>query len=159
MKRIFTTLFAISISLTAFAQSELVGTWSFQEQESISGKLYINGSPKSVKITAAGNNLSFEKVTAGPDGQDYKVAEIVSLDGKPLEVITASKRKKVITLKKDGNSYSEASILYNAADTSKIDHKTTDTWSVVNGQLILDRKDENMVNGEVWESKATYSKQ
>jgi mannose-6-phosphate isomerase-like protein (cupin superfamily) len=80
-------------------------------------------------------------------------------DGKAFEMTTSSKRKKIVTIKKEGNTYIESALYYSAADNTKMDHKTTDTWSVENGQLILDRKDENLDNGETWESKATYEKQ
>lgn len=159
MKKIFISLTAIVISANAFAQTELSGFWTFDKQESISGKLYSNGSPETVKISLDGSNLNIEKSTAVGDGTYTKANETLVLDGKASEVITASKRKKVITLKKEGNKYIEFAILYNATDPTKIDRKVTDTWSVEEGQLVLDRKDENLTNGETWESKATYSKQ
>lgn len=158
MKKIFITLTAAAISFNTFAQSELSGFWTLQNKESISGKLYSNGAPETVKFSMDGNNLAIEKSTAAGDGTFSKSNEVVSLD-KPAETTTASKRKKVITLKKDGSTYVEYAVLYNAADATKADHKVTDVWSIENGQLVLDRKDENLVNGETWELKAAYSKQ
>jgi hypothetical protein len=80
MKKIFITIAAIAVSFASFAQSELAGTWTFQRQESISGKLYSNGSPKLVKIAVSGKDLTFEKITAG-NGQDYTSTETVTFDG------------------------------------------------------------------------------
>jgi hypothetical protein len=158
MKKTITTLAALAISCLTYAQSELSGNWTFQKQESISGKLYSNGSPETIKINVDGSNVIIEKSTAVGDGTYTKISETVSLDGKAFETVTASKRKKVITLKKDGTKYIEYAILYNVSDPTKIDRKVTDTWSIENGQLLLDRKDENIEGNNTWESKATYSK-
>ncbi len=49
-----------------FAQNkDFSGTWNFTEQESISGKLYSNGSPKSFKITQSATQTIIEQTTAG----------------------------------------------------------------------------------------------
>ena len=41
----------------------------------------------------------------------------------------------------------------------KVEIKYTDMYHIENDQLVLVRKAENMVNGEVWESKSTYDNQ
>jgi hypothetical protein len=158
MKKLFITLTAIGISLSAFAQTELTGSWTFKEQASISGKLYGNGSPKNIKISNTGKSLTIDKVTAAGDGKEVSTSETVNIDGSASNGLTVSKYKKIMTLKKDGDKYVEFTIISDPADDKKIMHKVTDTWSVEDGELILNRKDENLTNGEVWESKATYTK-
>jgi len=159
MKKTIITIAAIAISLSSFAQSELSGKWSFQEQESISGNLYSNGSPKTIKISVNGSAVIFEATTATASGTDATTRDTLKLNGAAFQTFTPSKRKKVISIKKAGSSYTVFTTVYNAAEPTKVDHKVTDTWSIENGQLMLDRKDENLTNGEVWESKASYSKQ
>jgi len=160
MKQLTILFTALLLTTAAFAQkTDFSGNWSFTEQSSISGKLYSNGSPKAIKITLTATAITLEKTSAGASG-DVTTSETVSLDGKPFETVTpTTKRKKVITIAWSSNSaLTEIASLYNATDPAKLDFKTTDTYTVENGELVLDRKTENFTNGETWESKANYSK-
>jgi hypothetical protein len=60
----------------------------------------------------------------------------------------------------DKKNFTETMNIYSLTDPTKADHKQTDTYSLSDDgkTLNLDRKDENFVNGEVWESMATYEK-
>jgi hypothetical protein len=60
---------------------------------------------------------------------------------------------------KDGKTFIRTSDLSQTTDTSKVEIKYTDTWSIDEGKLILLRKAENFSNGEEWEAKAIYEKQ
>jgi hypothetical protein len=154
---------AVIVSLLASAevqaQVNLSGSWALKEQQSISGTLYANGSPKTLLIQQDANAISITKVTASSDG-DVTTTETVAFDGKPMQTTTASKRKKVITgqWSSDKKSFIEIALLFDASDSTTLFFRTTDSWSLDNGSLILDRKAENQANGEIWESKATYEK-
>ncbi len=152
-----TLLFSASFS---FAQTrDFSGTWNFTEQESISGKLYSNGSPKSFKITQSTNQVIIEQVTAGSNG-DITSSTTLGFDGKLFETKTGTGRKKVITLVWNGTTgYTTVTSIYNAADPTKLEFKTTDIYAMDDKGLVLQRKAENFMNGEVWESKAYYDKQ
>jgi hypothetical protein len=153
---LFVTLLACT---TVQAQVNLSGSWALKDQQSVSGTLYANGSPKTVVIQKETKSILIEKVTAGNDS-DVTTTEIVSLDGAPTATTTASGRKKIITgqWSSDQNTFIEVSLVYEAADSTKLYFRTTDSWSLENGSLLLDRKAENQANGEIWESKATYDK-
>jgi hypothetical protein len=140
-------------------QINLSGSWAFKEQQSVFGTLYANGSPKTVVIQQEADAISLTKITAST-GSDVTTTETVTFDGKPAESTTASKRKKLITgsWSSDKKSFIEMALVYDAVDSTKLFFRTTDTWSLDNGSLILDRKAENQANGEIWESKATYDK-
>jgi hypothetical protein len=156
-----TTVIALVTSMSAVeAQTSLSGTWIFKSQESISGNLYSNGSPKSLTIKQDAKSITMEKTTAG-NGGDVTNTEIANFDGQPVQMTTASKRKKTITAtwSSDKKSLTEIVQIYDATDSNRLFHLVTDVWSLAGGGLVLDRKDENKENGEIWESKATYSKQ
>ncbi len=144
----------------ATAQTDFSGSWTFKDQQSVSGRLYSNGSPKSLTIKQEGKSITIGKTTAG-NGGDITSTETVTFDGQPFQTTTTSKRKKTITATWSGDKKSLIEIvqLYDATDSSKLFHLVTDVWSLEGSDLVLDRKDENKENGEIWESKAIYSKQ
>jgi hypothetical protein len=154
------TIFLLA-SLASKAQTDFTGGWSFNNQQSISGTLYSNGSPKQIVIRQKEKMMFIQKVSTNADGADYTTVDTLSFDGKPFKSTTLSKRYKETTFQwndsKDG--FTTIGTAFNPADKTKADMKTTDRWSIENDQLVLVRKAENFTNGEVWESKATYDKQ
>ena len=147
--------------LSAFAQKvDFSGSWNFTKQESISGKLYSNGSPMQINIMQSIALLSIDKINTGANNANVTISEKLTTEGKPVESITASKKKKTITTTwaADGKSFIRFTTISGQEDVSKLERKVTDSYSIVDGTLVLQRKDENLVNGEVWESKAYYVK-
>jgi hypothetical protein len=135
------------------------GTWIFQSQESLSGKLYGNGSPKQIKLSTMKNAIIIESITAGATADD-DLNVTVPLDGKPMETVKNGKLKTVTSIKNfNGKSFTETTAYYFVSDLTKVVYKNTDGISLEDGKLILDRKSENFTNSETWESKATYEKQ
>ena len=158
LKIILVTACFFSMSFSFAQNKDFSGSWKFAEQESVSGKLYSNGSPKSFKITQAANQTTIEQTSAGASG-DVTTSTTLSFDGKPTETKTGTGRKKIVTLTWNGTSgYTTISTIYNAADPTKMDFKTTDIYTIDDKGLVLQRKAENFANGEVWESKAYYDK-
>ncbi|MES2331174.1 MAG: hypothetical protein V4539_16335 [Bacteroidota bacterium] len=158
--KIVLSVLCVFICAFSFSQNkDFSGTWKFAEQESISGKLYSNGSPKSFKITQAANQTIIEQTTAGANG-DVTTSSTLSFDGKATETKTSTGRKKLITLTWNGTAgYTTVTATYDAADQNKLVFKTTDIYTIDDKGLVLQRKAENFMNGEVWESKAYYDKQ
>lgn len=152
-------IFFSLLAIASYAQNkDFSGNWQFKEQESISGKLYSNGSPKVVKITQSAGQVVIESTTAGQNG-DITSSVTLAFDGKPAELKTSSGKRKVLTLNWNGtSSFTTVASVYNLTDTQKLDFKTTDTYTIEGGSLVLQRKAENFTNSEVWESKAYYEK-
>ena len=158
---------AFSVSVYIFAgipsihaQTDFSGSWIFKAQQSVSGNLYSNGSPKIVTIKQDQQSITMDKTTAGMNG-DVASSETVGFDGKPVETVTPSHRKKTITgsWSADKKSFTELTLIYDNSDTTKLYHTVTDVWTLEEGQWQLDRKDKNHLNGEIWESKAVYNRQ
>jgi hypothetical protein len=162
MRIIIFSFLALASFQVVSAQKDFSGTWKFKSQQSVDGNLYNNGSPVQIKITQDNQKIVIEKQNDNGQGVISTTADTVTADGKPIEVVTKSKRKKVITLSwaGDKNSFTEAVNIYSLTDPGKVDYKVIDIYSLNSNStaLSLDRKDENNTNGEVWESIATYSK-
>src|SRR5450631_4335906 len=110
--------FLMFLCTATYAQSKnFTGTWSLSDQQSISGTLYSNGVPKQIKVTLNDSSLNMEKTTANSD-QDVTIMEKANLDGKPTATITSSKRKKVVTIRRDNdeNNFTEIVNFYMAED-------------------------------------------
>jgi len=162
MKRIIFLTIALLPILTSsisFAQTNFNGTWKYKSQESISGKLYANGSPSKVIVTINGKDLKMDYLT-NDSLNDVPSSETFT-GGKTFETKTKSGRKKVVVLtwSADKSSFTEVSNIFSLTDAGKLDFKNIDVWTMADGELILDRENENYTNGETWESKATYEKQ
>jgi hypothetical protein len=147
--------------LTAFsvkAQTVFSNTWTFKGQQSVSGNLYFNGSPKQVTIKQDSDRLTINFITSNGDA-DSTYTDTLGIPA--FERFTGRSHKKEVStlawqLGKIG--FTEVTTIYSKVDPSKADYRNTDIWTLENGELILDRKGENFTNGETWESKATYDK-
>jgi hypothetical protein len=162
MKELFSIAFVMLCAFTGVPQkTDFSGTWILKDQKSISGTLYSNGVPKQIKILQNSDALTLESTTSNAQGEDVTTTESLPFDGKKFETTTASKRKKtsILSWDKDGKTFTRTSDLSQTTDTSKIEIKYTDIWSLDGGKLILLRKAENFNNGEEWEAKAIYEKQ
>lgn len=159
MKRLSYFILAVCCTIVAHAQNkDFSGAWNFSSQESVSGRLYSNGSPKKITIKQSGTDIVLETVTAGGSG-DVSSSLQLKFDGTPAETTTQSGRKKKVTLTWNGTgSFTTQSTVFNATDPGKKDFVTTDIYSLGDDGLVLQRKAENMMNGEVWESRAFYNK-
>lgn len=151
----------VLFSMAASAQqTDFSGTWVFEDQQSISGNLYSDVSPTQMKVTQKGDEIAIEKTTSAGNG-DVTTNETVTFDGKPFQTTTSSGRKKRITIKwsDDQKMLTETTALFSTLDNGKEDYRITDRWSLENGKLVLLRKDENLIIGEVLEVKLFYDKQ
>ena len=163
MKRMLSVLTALLLTSIVFAQkTDFSGNWTLKDQKSISGTLYSNGVPKQIKVSQTKDNLTLESTTPNAQGQDITTTEKLAFTGEKFETTTASKRKKSVALAwdKEDKTLTHTADLSQTTDTNKVEIRYTDTWSIEDGKkLIMLRKAENFVNGEVWESKGIYQKQ
>ncbi|MBO9203275.1 MULTISPECIES: hypothetical protein [Niastella] len=157
------TIILLSVTSMCFAQRKnFSGTWMLSDQKSISGNLYQNGVPKKIHVRQETEKMDVEKTTFGQgDNYNQAVVETLYYNGKPFNAVSPSKKKKVITMKWLNNStgFVVTVLFKNPIDNNKFDIKVTDTWSLNNeGDLIFIRKNENLLNGEIWESRSVYEK-
>lgn len=147
--------------ISGLGRTDFGGDWWLKDEVSLTGRLYSNGIPKEMTVVQYSDSISIVKISSGLTG-DVKANEILRFDGQLIESMSGSHKRKVTAMKwgdKDQKTFQEITRRYAVNDTSKLEHITTDTWSIENAELVLVRKDENLVNGEVWEEKGIYQKQ
>jgi len=136
-----------------------LGTWILTDQKSISGNLYDNGIPQQIKVILKNDTIILEKTTAYPTGNIVGIEKII-FDEKPFETKSPAGRKVLITAKWMGNKngFIAVSQFYNINDHKKLEITKNDIWSIEDNNLVLIRKNENLANGETWESKSIYKR-
>jgi hypothetical protein len=155
----------ISLASIANAQTDFSGTWKFDDQESISGNLYSNGSPTAYTIKQDGDVFTITTMSMGVDGKEFGSTLTLSLGEKSTDFkgTSSDKIEKLFsfTLTKlaDNSGYKIVFERFPTVEKKNPEKKVTDIWTIEDGKLVLVRKDENFVNGETWESKAWYEKQ
>lgn len=150
-KQISITVLFLLASFTLYAQQpDYSGTWQLKTKESISGPLYSKTISEELHLVQ-----NKDEITSGTDTKTT-VSEF-----KPFEKIMPSKEKDVLTIKwnADHTGFTKVLKVYDAPDYSKMTYMQTDVYTLDNGELLLDRKAENPVNGETWEAKAVYDKE
>lgn len=150
-KQITITLIFLLASFTLYAQqNNFTGTWELKTKESISGTLYINAFAEEMHLTQ-----NKDEITSGTN------SKTTVSEAKPFETIPSSKEKEVLTIKwnADHTGFTKVLKAYDASDNGKLIYQQTDIYSMDNGELLLDRKAENPINGETWEAKAVYDKE
>lgn len=160
MKKFSMIVGAVLFGMLGYAQyTDFTGTWNFKDQESISGNLLDNGSPTQMKVAQGKLSMVIGKITEGGN-VNTTTEDTVGFDGKPFETIAPSGRRKSMTLKwsDDRKSFSETTRIFSVLDTGKLEYIVTDRWTMEGKTLVFVRKDENLMMGEIWESKAYYDK-
>jgi hypothetical protein len=142
MKKVFVSALMMCAVLFANAQANFSGTWTFAEQESVSGNLYNNGNPKSLAVKQEKETIAIETTTVGAEGKDNIVKVDMLFGGKASERTTASGRlvKNSIVWSADKTSFVQTTEVYNAQDKTKLEYKNTDTWSIYFCKMLLQRK-------------------
>jgi hypothetical protein len=69
------------------------------------------------------------------------------------------KKVKFLEWSEDKQSLKTNVEIFAMGNDDKMEHKQTDTYSMENGKLVLDRKDVYFKYREAWESKTFYEKQ
>ncbi len=147
---------------TAFAQSDLSGTWALQNKQHVSGPDYANALPKQITINKQADSLIIESVNIGAEGQDVTSKQAVAIDGKSVMGISpVSQRKLIKSLKwtADKKGLVLTITFYRLDNPTEIDFTRIETWSLSpdGKQLNIDKKSEE-TQSETWQVKGVYAK-
>ena len=145
--------------LHAGAQSVLDGAWVLKDAKAISGTLYADGWPREVTIEL-GRQVAFFDMVTGTDIGDIRHSDTLPLDGRYLEWTTVSKGMARSAGHWDGSAKTliEESRFYDRGDSTEPTSIFTDTWRVVAGELLLDKKAVDVPSGRLlWEWAITYT--
>jgi hypothetical protein len=161
MKRFCIGSGLLLVCLSAAAQStDFSGKWLYRDQEIVSGNSIGDGTPTRMTVTQKSNAMDIVKLTEGGN-VDVTTTETVGFDGKPFQTKSQSGGRKLIAIKWSGDqkTFTETTMVFSTSDSTKPEYRVTDTWSMENGRLVLHRKDENLMIGDVVESRLFYEKQ
>ncbi len=152
----------IFLSATGYPQAiDFSGTWSVVGQTWISGKQYPNSTPKKIKLSQTKDRIIMESTYATGHGTNFTLIDTLNFDGRILQLKGDFYVKKVIFLKwsEDQQSLTTNVEIFAVGNDDKMEHKQTDTYSMEDGKLVLDRKDVYFIYRQAWESKTFYEKQ
>jgi hypothetical protein len=143
----------------SFEEKEIAGKWSLTETKNIHGFLYSNAVPKQINVIQQESSAIIERVFDGSE-KDVVTKETLYFNGKTFETQTPSKRKKMITAKwiKSKNEMIAIATIHNPINNKLVETKTIEHWQLKQGQLFLNKRSENYLTGEVWETVGKYRK-
>jgi len=134
-------------SLKVKAQNDAFsGTWLIKNKVSISGILYSNAVADTIHLAQEGNKMTMNGTTL-TNRRKYV-----------QETQTNQKMVDSLSWNGDNSGFIITVKLYDNSDHAKLIYQRINNYSLTNGELVLDRRDENFANGEIWEVKATYTK-
>jgi len=132
-------LVSFSVNINLFAQKGKVdfsGEWSFNESKSNMGEGRFQTSLMLIK--QEGNNLTIERLQKGRDGQEMKVTQKLTLDGKESKY-TAGRgtRKSTVTWSDDGMALTVKSTMVFDRNGETMEMKSVEQWKLSEGGKIL----------------------
>ena len=141
--QLLTIAFLVSfflIPMGSYAQSGKVnfsGEWSFNESKSNIGEGRFQTSLKLI-INQEGNNLTIERLQTGRDGQEMKITQKLTLDGKESKNTTRrGTRKSVVTWSDDGKALTIKSTMVFDRGGETFEMKSIELWKLTDGGKIL----------------------
>ena len=141
--QVLTIAFLVSfflVPMNSYAQSGKVnfsGEWSFNESKSNMGEGRFQTSLK-LTIKQEGNNLTIERLQTGRDGQEMKLTQKLTLDGKESENTTRrGTRKSAVTWSDDGKSLTIKSKMVFDRGGEIMEMKSIEQWKMTDGGKIL----------------------
>ena len=133
-------LVSLLVSMNSFAQKGKVnfsGEWLFNESKSDMGEGRFQTSLK-LTITQEGNNLTIEKLQTGRDGQEMKITQKLTLDGKESKnTARRGTRKSTVTWSDDGKTLTIKSTMVFDRGGETMEMKSVEQWKLTGGGKIL----------------------
>ena len=141
--QLLTIAFLVSfflVPMSLYAQSGKVnfsGEWLFNESKSDMGEGRFQTSLK-LTITQEGNNLTVEKLQTGRDGQEMKITQKLTLDGKESEnTARRGTRKSTVSWSDDGKVLTIKSTMVFNRGGETMEMKSVEQWKLTGGGKIL----------------------
>ena len=135
--RVITSLFVVTfllISFTTFAENEKVnfsGEWSLNEEKSELGEGRRRMPSAKLTISQEDDTLTIERLLKRRSGEEFKVKEKFTLDGKECEnTVYERPKKSVATWSKDGKSLNITSKIVFERDGNEFEFNTVEIWKL-----------------------------
>ena len=133
------TIILLFFGVTLMAQTNFSGTWNLNQSKSKLGEGGGPGGPGgpgmgggALIIKQDANNLSVERTMQGPDGNEMKMVEKYTLDGKVSEntFMMDSKRKSTVVWSADKKSITISSSMEMNMDGNSMTMKESEIWKL-----------------------------
>ncbi|MCD6565436.1 MAG: hypothetical protein J7K53_05790 [Bacteroidales bacterium] len=140
--QLFTIAFLVSflVNMNSFAQEGKVdfsGEWFFNESKSDMGEGRFQTSLK-LTVKQEGNNLTIERLQTGRDGQEMKITQKLTLDGKESKnTARRGTRKSTATWSDNGKTLTIKSTMAFDRGGETMEMKSVDQWKLSGGGKIL----------------------
>lgn len=157
---VISCLFSLVFVVNGFAQQQFSGNWKTKTLTHISGPKYGNAIQSSMQVSVSSDSIIIETVTPGGGGKTTTGRQVYSLDGKAFTSTSATSKRKYIktyALSVDKNTMTLTTVFYVPEKDNEIDFTRVETWTIENGQLILNKKSIE-TRSETWEVKAVFEK-
>lgn len=152
---------AFFMQATAFAQSDLSGTWALQNKQPVSGPQYANALPSQITVNKQADSLIIESINTGADGQEVSSKRVLPIDGKSVIGMSSINQKTIKSLKwtADKKGLILTTTFYRLDNPTEIDFTRIETWSLSpdGKQLNIDKKSEE-TQSETWQTRGVYVK-
>jgi hypothetical protein len=128
------------ISSVSFAQSvvNLSGSWAYNESKSNVGEGGMRMISQTITITQDAMNFKIEKTFNGQDGQERKMSETYTLDGKEsVNPVFNTSKKSTATWSADKKSLSVSSIMVFEMNGEKNEIKTVEVYKLADADKTL----------------------
>lgn len=135
--RVITILFVVTfllISFMLFAETEKLnfsGEWSLNEEKSDLGEGRRRRPSAKLTISQDDDTLTIERLLTRRSGEEFKVKEKFTLDGKECEnTVYERPKKSVVTWSKDGKSLNITSKIVFERDGNEFEFNTVEIWKL-----------------------------
>jgi hypothetical protein len=139
------------------------GVWVIKSRDLISGTLYANAVPITMKLSLKPESLQIEQTSIGEGGTNNNIIYELSLSGTPLPSITKSNRKKVQQLSwidKKKTMFRINTVLSAPNNDKEVESRNEELLSLSSdGQQLTILKKSKSVKSDSWEIKAVYERQ
>jgi hypothetical protein len=105
------------------------GTWAFNESKSTAAEGGFRFAPSMMVVTQDGNNLTVERTSVRPGGEDFKSTDKFTLDGKEcVNPMFNSSRKSMVKWSEDGKVLAFSHTMTFERDGNSQEFKTSEIW-------------------------------
>lgn len=140
------------------------GTWIINVAKSELGQAPLYTANKQISVQQSYDSIRIERLapkTADENSEDYITIETLSLNGKPLEKITSSNRKRSTSIKwsEDRQKLIQTTEYSFQSNHDEIEYNKTEIWVLLqNGQILVVSQKVEYTTGPKFEIKTVFEK-
>ncbi len=124
-------VFTVALTVSVFAQPNFTGTWTLDKDKSDLGEGRRGGMAATTLTVDHGAKLEIERVSTGRDGEERKMTETLTLDGKKCtNVWFRGDKESTVTFSSDKNTLIITSIIAMNFNGNDFELNSEEKWSL-----------------------------